>query len=282
MSNLVRDAPFGQLVRYLSKNRFFQYPEEKSDYQIPDAYTAQHLEKKSTHHRTSTSRRSSTRGNVHPAQPYETGSAVEKLNDNESNVGVEPAENLETFENDVEKDVEKAADSSSTDEDDNIDRVATHSSSIHRVNTLPYTNERLEAEHEMALERTKSSPITPVRTADGLILADWYTSDDADNPQNWSQKKKFWTAFLIDMYTFVVYASSSIYISSSLLVMEHFGVGEFKASLGLALYVLGTILRILCTHWTLTSDRLWYRSAHFQSSLRRYALTLHLPNRHHS
>jgi MFS transporter, DHA1 family, multidrug resistance protein len=57
--------------------------------------------------------------------------------------------------------------------------------------------------------------------------------------QNWSQKKKFWTAFLIDVYTFVVYASSSIYISSELLIMERFHVQEFKAALGLALYVLG-------------------------------------------
>jgi DHA1 family multidrug resistance protein-like MFS transporter len=41
------------------------------------------------------------------------------------------------------------------------------------------------------------------------------------------------------IYTFVVYASSAIYVSSSLGVMEHFGVHEFKASLGLALFVLG-------------------------------------------
>ena len=66
-----------------------------------------------------------------------------------------------------------------------------------------------------------------------------YTTDDPANPQNWSQKKKFWVAFLIDLYTFVVYCSSSIYVSSHHLVMLRFGVGNFKASLGLALYVLG-------------------------------------------
>lgn len=56
---------------------------------------------------------------------------------------------------------------------------------------------------------------------------------------NRSQAKKAWAAFLINAYTFVVYASSSIYISSQLLIMERFGVGHFKAALGLALYVLG-------------------------------------------
>jgi DHA1 family multidrug resistance protein-like MFS transporter len=44
---------------------------------------------------------------------------------------------------------------------------------------------------------------------------------------------------LICLYTFVVYAGSSIYVSGAGLVMQRFGVGEFKASMGLALYVLG-------------------------------------------
>jgi DHA1 family multidrug resistance protein-like MFS transporter len=41
------------------------------------------------------------------------------------------------------------------------------------------------------------------------------------------------------MYTFSVYLSSAIYVSSEVAIMDHFGVGAFKASLGLALFVLG-------------------------------------------
>ena len=41
------------------------------------------------------------------------------------------------------------------------------------------------------------------------------------------------------LYTFVVYCGSAIYVSSELGVMARFGVGETKASLGLALYVIG-------------------------------------------
>ncbi|OAL50994.1 MFS general substrate transporter [Pyrenochaeta sp. DS3sAY3a] len=78
-----------------------------------------------------------------------------------------------------------------------------------------------------------------VKVKDGVVLVDWYTTSDAENPQNWSQAKKAWVAFLITLYTFVIYAGSSIYVPSTLLVMEKFGVGHFKASLGLALYVLG-------------------------------------------
>ena len=68
---------------------------------------------------------------------------------------------------------------------------------------------------------------------------DWYSTDDPANPQNWSQKKKAFTALLIDLYTFVVYCGSSIYVSSEPQIMERFGVGETKASLGLAFYVMG-------------------------------------------
>jgi hypothetical protein len=45
--------------------------------------------------------------------------------------------------------------------------------------------------------------------------------------------------FLPRIYTFSVYASSAIYVSSEGGIMAHFGVQDFKASLGLALFVLG-------------------------------------------
>lgn len=72
--------------------------------------------------------------------------------------------------------------------------------------------------------------------------------------QNWSQAKKAWTAFVIDLYTFVVYCSSSIYVSSEALVMARFGVAEFKASLGLALYVLGAFNLSTCVLLRLLID----------------------------
>jgi DHA1 family multidrug resistance protein-like MFS transporter len=40
------------------------------------------------------------------------------------------------------------------------------------------------------------------------------------------------------MYTFAVYAGSAIYTSSEPGVMEKFGVGQSKASLGLSMYVI--------------------------------------------
>ena len=64
------------------------------------------------------------------------------------------------------------------------------------------------------LERPSSTPIDPGRTSTGTILVDWYTTDDPANPQNWSGKKKSFVALQINLYTFAVYTSSSIYINS--------------------------------------------------------------------
>jgi DHA1 family multidrug resistance protein-like MFS transporter len=38
MEAAIRDAPFGQLVRLLTKNKYFQYPEEKPDFKLPDTW----------------------------------------------------------------------------------------------------------------------------------------------------------------------------------------------------------------------------------------------------
>lgn len=40
MSDLIRDAPVGQLIRFITKNKYLRYPEEKEDFQSPDAYYA--------------------------------------------------------------------------------------------------------------------------------------------------------------------------------------------------------------------------------------------------
>ncbi|KAJ5482101.1 Major facilitator superfamily domaingeneral substrate transporter [Penicillium sp. IBT 31633x] len=38
MEAVIRDAPFGQLVRFVTNNKFFQYPEEKPDFKLPDTW----------------------------------------------------------------------------------------------------------------------------------------------------------------------------------------------------------------------------------------------------
>jgi DHA1 family multidrug resistance protein-like MFS transporter len=38
MASIIRDAPFGQIVRLLTNNKYFQYPEEKPDFKLPDTW----------------------------------------------------------------------------------------------------------------------------------------------------------------------------------------------------------------------------------------------------
>ncbi|RBQ77192.1 hypothetical protein FVER14953_20031 [Fusarium verticillioides] len=80
---------------------------------------------------------------------------------------------------------------------------------------------------------------TPNVTENGVILVDWYSYQDPDNPQNWSNLRRALIELIICFYTFVVYLSSAIYSPSVEGVMEKFGVSNLEATLGLAMYVLG-------------------------------------------
>ncbi|KAJ5341771.1 MFS general substrate transporter [Penicillium brevicompactum] len=73
----------------------------------------------------------------------------------------------------------------------------------------------------------------------GIILVDWYTETDAQNPQNWSTLKKSLVTAILWLYTFTVYCASAIYTPSIEGVMDEYGVDHTVSSLGLSLYVLG-------------------------------------------
>jgi DHA1 family multidrug resistance protein-like MFS transporter len=110
---------------------------------------------------------------------------------------------------------------------------------ISRQRSLPWTQDRLSLDQQLELEKTKSKPISLTKSANGTILVDWYTTDDPDNPQNWSQGKKMFVLIQICLYTFAMYGGSSIYVVSEGGVMARFGVGPAAAALGLSLYVIG-------------------------------------------
>ncbi|KAJ5341105.1 hypothetical protein N7541_010229 [Penicillium brevicompactum] len=68
---------------------------------------------------------------------------------------------------------------------------------------------------------------------------EWYSENDEENPQNWSNPKKAFVLFTIGIYSFVVYMAAPIYTPSENAFIEEFGVKNAEASLGLAIYVLG-------------------------------------------
>jgi DHA1 family multidrug resistance protein-like MFS transporter len=172
MKELIREAALGQIVRFASRNRLLRYPEEEPEFQIP-------FERM-----------------IHERKLSEINKEVDVESESHS-PAVEEAEELD-----------RAVTADDLGENVDIEKAETHQSraglekltsvkSMSRTQTIPYTRERFEADQILAAQRTLSLPIEPIVTSTGQILVTWYTTDDQDNPQNWSQKKKSYVSFLI-------------------------------------------------------------------------------------
>lgn len=195
MVDLIREAPFGQLLRLISGNRVMRYPEEVKGFELPTQYTM----------------------SADPAD--ETPALASRQYSNES------------------ADAPRTPDKLTQNDKETLDEVSmTRTKS--RQYTAPFSVDRATVEEGLDLQRTKTIPIVPQRTSDGIILVDWYTTDDPANPHNWSSGKRGFITFLICAYTWVVYTGSSIYAPSESGVIEAFGVSPTLAALPLALYVL--------------------------------------------
>lgn len=181
MSDLIRDAPLGQIIRYLAKNRCLKYPEELDDWRCPHSYdeNADNTEKMAAMDE-------ATR--EHVAEPHEAPIKEE----------IEPKEEIES------PMVEEVADFSSSDGEDvenaAMEKIATHreddqprleqiktvrsTTGVERVGTrsaLTQSKTRSELEEAFrlsTLEGGPSRPVIPATLDDGTILVDWYTTDD--------------------------------------------------------------------------------------------------------
>jgi len=222
VSALIRDAPIGQILRYLTNNKILKYPEELPDFVVPAAYTRQ----------------------TRPVPKRLISDATE-----ETQVEKDEPATEEVCYPDPETVIEEAASESGDDLTSNLEKVQTartqHTArtQISRVGTrtaLHKSSTQADLEQQFSLatvERGPTRPLEPEILDDGTILVDWYDTDDASNPQNWSFGKKAIVLFLILMYTMGVYMGSAIYSPSIPGVMERFGVEIGAASLGLSMYV---------------------------------------------
>ncbi|EXJ94698.1 hypothetical protein A1O1_03095 [Capronia coronata CBS 617.96] len=209
MADVIQDSPLGQILRFVTRNKVYAFPEDDPNFKIP----------------------------------WEDTSLSEKEKEIEADLGslatpdaLLPPQSFVTRD-DVEGGGLSTIPTSHSSARSRIGVVTTRT--ITRERTVPFSRERFEVEQEEAIERQQSSIIAPQRTADGIILVDWYTTDDSANPQNWNSWKKAWVSSVIWMYTFAVYCASAIYTSAEPQIMEKFGVGTSKAALGLSMYVLG-------------------------------------------
>lgn len=70
-----------------------------------------------------------------------------------------------------------------------------------------------------------------------VIIVDWYSDTDPENPRNWALPKRALVTVLISSYTFAAYAGSSIIAPAFPGIMEEFHVSQRQAALGMTLFV---------------------------------------------
>lgn len=178
----------GQLIRYVTKNKVLLYPEEQPDFQCPSCYqTNAGSESKTVS--TPLSPAESPAGESEKAALPKKDSA-EPLPQDEA-----PAHRPESIEK-----VSSPA-TPATEKDFDLTQIAT--TGLSRVDTRVtiekiHTRRDLEQAYTTAtLEKGPTRPIIPETLDDGTILVDWYNTDDPENPQNWSLRKKNFVTFQI-------------------------------------------------------------------------------------
>lgn len=226
MSDLIRDAPVGQLIRYFTGNRYLQYPEERQGFDLPSCYY------------------DSTLSSEKASDGLQTTSLILPSPSNDDTIDLEKANVEEKEPREGERNLSLAR--TLTDGSrQSIRQTDTDRAALCPVSSriaLEKVQTRADLEQAFAdailVENESPRPVEATKLDDGTVLVDWYSTADDANPQNWSTGKKAFVTFLICLYTTGVYSGSAIYAPSETGVMERFNVGPTAAALGLALYVL--------------------------------------------
>jgi DHA1 family multidrug resistance protein-like MFS transporter len=186
MTEWIRDAPIGQIIRYFTKNKVLQYPEERDDFVCPDSYL----------------KGAETPDSVE--QPLKEKPELPAVESAEPTEPTEPVESREAEEpeevedpEDMREELEKIPTADA--EGPHLEGIRTHSTNRYQTEQVgsraalqrSLTQKDLETQFTHALQnRGPSRPIIPDKLDDGTILVDWYTTDDPANPQNWPLSKK--------------------------------------------------------------------------------------------
>lgn len=204
--DLIRDAPIGQLIRFLSRGQLFKYPEELPDFVCPGSYKGD-----------AGSSSSSTAAGPVPGNP-EKPPVTDDEGDGEKSREPEPdaagaagsaeAADAHPYGGDssqLARPPSAGASSVRTDGIASLANVATaRRGSLARVGThtalqTSATRADLEQQFTDAINAANEvdRPIEPEKDGSGLIVVDWYTTNDPANPQNWSLRRKMFVSTII-------------------------------------------------------------------------------------
>ncbi|KAK0116003.1 hypothetical protein ONS95_013040 [Cadophora gregata] len=215
MSDIFRDAPIGQIIRLITKNKILQYPEEKADFK----YTSDYL----------------------MPPPAEEKALVTTTTSNTIPV----AKNEE-----VEGQAETAQEDLDTSDDESTTQSLRAKLTMSRILSRPIIMERTVTMAEVAqaynaavdvenISEQVCQRIKPKINEDGIMIVDWYSTTDPENPQHYSKGKKWAVVLQLYLYTLAVYMGSAIYTPAIPYIEHIYHTIPVVASLGLALYVLG-------------------------------------------
>lgn len=191
MSALIRDSALGQLIRYATNNKVLLYPEERPDFQCPSHYR-------------------NNAGSDAPANPPAPAPApaedlardIEKPRLENGDAELPSKDEAPTHRPESIEEPSPLP-TPTTEKDFDLTQIATSRTGLSRVDTR-VTMEKIQTRRDLeqayttaTLEKGPTMPIIPEKLPDGTILVDWYDTDDQENPQNWSLKKKNFIAFQI-------------------------------------------------------------------------------------
>lgn len=77
MADLIREAPLGQIIRWMTSNKLLKYPEEEADFECPASYT----KPKSIHSRSSGEEKTADLQAPYTAHKKETGNSNNEQQD---------------------------------------------------------------------------------------------------------------------------------------------------------------------------------------------------------
>ncbi|POY71076.1 hypothetical protein BMF94_5833 [Rhodotorula taiwanensis] len=226
--DMMRDAPFGQFMRFVTRNKVFKYPEERSDYIVPEKY----LPKRDN------ARQLDSRASESTLAPEERNMAGRKSVDAQTLVNSDHAvqrkvETVQEKQDRIERDRPRPdGDRDSHDEHQQNDEEAN-----------PEEQEQREKRKKEWKEQHPGTADPKKAYEEDLIdkyqyLVDWEENDQY-NPNDWSGRKQWTVAAQVSLMTLVVYIGSAIYTAGEQGIAAKYGVSQTVAILGLTLFILG-------------------------------------------
>ncbi len=205
MTDIIREAPLGQLIRWLTGNKYLKYPEEEADFKCQKCYSkAEGVDSLSSTEENKANLDLNeaaywNQAGDSTAREQSRSSTGEDADHRKDLLDLQTQKTNVTVKSDVaQHDIEKTntktthiSARSSIGERPSLTRTRT------REATRTYTQERFDVEREEKSLKEFNMPIVAQRNENGDIIVDWYTTDDPANPQNWSSKKKAFVALQI-------------------------------------------------------------------------------------